>query len=124
MVDPVSGFGDIDQLVTCNGSYVALLLRIVRPAVQASKQQSRAGYLPPQLLRVLHIKAVRRDRADIIVEFPYQGSVGIPVGTEKGQMPRHLIREIRIGLLHARDSGLEIGVPACGARFELPDVLN
>ncbi len=62
---------------------------------------------------------VGRDWPGIVVEFPGHGAVRIPVGSVQSEMPRDLIGEMRVGLLHARGRGIQIRETARRAAFRV-----
>ena len=68
--------------------------------------------------------AVRREGAGVVVEFPDERAVGLQVGAVEGEVGGDFVGEARVGLLHANDGGLQVGIAVGAALFEVADVFD
>ena len=68
------------------------------------EEKGGASNLAEELYGVCHVVAVGRNGARIVVEFPEERAVGIPVGAVEREVARDFVGEARIGFLHARHS--------------------
>src|SRR5881628_3819982 len=91
VMDPVPRARDVDQGVVRDGADAAVEFGIDGPALEPAQQQRRARDLAPDLGSVPHVEAVGREGADVVVELPGQGPVGVPVRAVERQMARHVL---------------------------------
>ena len=79
VVDPVTSIRHINQSVIGNRVDSPVRLRVHSPALQPSKKKGGAGDAVPQFQGVFHVEAIGGKCTHIIVEFPGQRTVRIPV---------------------------------------------
>src|SRR5713226_7317756 len=119
VVDPVAGAGDLDQAAIGDGFVARVVLGKREKAFESPEEQRRAGDLAEELDGVLHVVAVGGDGAGVIVKFPKQRAVGLPVGAVQGKVARDFVGKARVGFLHAGHGGVGTWVTFRAALLEL-----
>src|SRR5438270_9045417 len=100
---PVSCARNFDYASILDRGRAWVGFRVGHAALGPPKQQNWARDLAKDRAKIIDAMSVGRKIADVIVEFPNQGAVRIPVGTVHGEVAGDLITEMGIGLLHAVD---------------------
>src|SRR5689334_5834032 len=120
----MAGFGNFDETVVANGVDARIVLRDGSEALKPPEEQGGRGDLAVDLSSIIYMVAEGRDGAHVVIELPDEGTIGTPIRAVKREMAGDLIREVRVGFLHARHSGVQAGIAAHGAFFNIAHVLN
>jgi hypothetical protein len=124
VMDPVAGVGHGDHAAIADGLPARIVLGNWKKGFESPEEQRRASDLAEKLDGVAHVMSVGRDRSDVVVEFPEQRAVGIPIGAVEGEMTGDLVGEPRVRFFHARDCGIEAPVALGAALFEVADIFD
>ena len=122
VVEPVAGGGDGDHAAVADGLVAGVVAGDGKEALFAPEEQGGRGDVAEDFDGFGDVVAVGREGAGVVVEFPDQAAVGIPVRAVEGEMARDVVGEARVDLFHARDGGLQAGVAVRAAIFEVADV--
>src|SRR6267378_4891850 len=95
VVDPVPGVGDFDQAAIGYCLIAGVIFGNGQKTFQAPEKEYGIGDLAEKLDGVFHVVTVRGNGAGVVVEFPEQGTVGLPIGAVQRQMACDLVRETR-----------------------------
>src|SRR5579859_2950039 len=101
VVDPVAGAGDFDQAAMEDGLVAGIVFREREKAFESPEEQRGAGDLGEKLDGIFHVMAVRRNGAGVIIEFPEQRAVGLPIGAVQGEVAGDFVGEPRVRFFHA-----------------------
>src|SRR6185437_1803729 len=84
-----------------------ITFRYRKKTLQAPEKQYRASDATVDFGALFHTMAVRRKQTRIIIEFPDERAIRLPIRAVESQMLGHFIREMGIRFLHARDGRFE-----------------
>lgn len=124
VVDPVAGVGDLDKAAIGDGFEARISFGVVHETFHAPEEERRAADVAVERDRVFEVLAVGRKEAGEVVELPDHGAVGVPVGAVEREVFGDFVGQMRVGFLHARDGGGEVGVAVRGATFDAAGFLN
>src|SRR6266446_282581 len=113
----MAGAGNLEQAALRDGLVAGIIVGKRQKAFESPEEQRGAADLAEELDGIFHMVTVRGNGARIVIEFPEQGAVGVPVGAVQGQVPRDFIGEPRISFLHTRHRGGGIWVTFGAALF-------
>jgi hypothetical protein len=92
MLQPVAGLVNLDDASIGDFLGQGIGFRILGKTLASPEKQRRTGNLAQDLGGFLQVRALGRKHPGVVVEFPDDGTVGVPVGAMQGQVLGHLIR--------------------------------
>ena len=124
VVDPVAGVGDLDEAAIGDGFEARIVFGVVHEAFRAPEEERGAADVAVQRDRVVEVLTVRGKKPGEVVELPDHGAVGVPIGAMEGEVFGDFVGQMRVGFLHARDGGGEVGVAVRCAAFDAAGFLD
>ena len=92
VVDPVAGAFELDHAGVPEFAEAAVLLGVGGPAFLAVHEQDRAGDVGPERAHLFGREVGRGRGADVVVELPGNGAVGVPIGAVQRKVSGHFVR--------------------------------
>src|ERR1700723_3679804 len=89
VMDPVAGIGDGHHSGVADRFPPWVSFRYRQETIEAPEHKSRAGDLAEEFDGILDMMAVGRQGTNVVVEFPHQRSIGLPICSMRRKMLRH-----------------------------------